>query len=282
MADHAIEDWTGEVGDRWLDHIDGFEGMLTPVGQALIAAADFKQGENVADIGCGCGANSLDIAGKVGLDGHVTGIDIAEKLLVLARDRAAAAGLGNVTFEAGDGQVAEPSGQPYDRLFSRFGIMFFDDSETAFANMRGWLKPGGQMIFACWAPPQDNPWMGLVGSIVGAHVEMPPPDLEAPGPFRLADPDKTRTMLESAGWQDVKVQRWTGEQLLGGLDTDPASAAEFVLSALAMREVLEEAGGTELVDTVRGEIVEAAAPFYREGAIRMEASAWFVSARNPG
>lgn len=280
MTDQLVEDWEGEVGERWLAHIDAFESMIAPVGEALLAKAAFRPGQKVADIGCGCGANSLDIARAVAPDGHVTGIDIAQVLLGKAEERRLAAGLSNLRFVQGDGQVASPDDTPFDRLFSRFGVMFFEDSAKAFANMRSWLRPGGDFTFACWGPPPENPWIGLVGEIVGRYAEMPERDPDAPGPFRMADPEETEAMLREAGYDFIELDLWRGEQHLGGKGADPESAADFVLEALGIGEALEDSG-PELRAKVRQEIVEALRPYHKDGAVRMDAAAWFVTARNP-
>jgi len=135
-ARHASENWKAQVGDRWLAYVDQFEAMLQPIGDAAIAEAGFKSGENVADIGCGGGATSLAIARQLGPEGHVTGIDIAPQLVAEAQQRASRQGIGNVSFEAGDAQHFTPARAPFDKLFSRFGVMFFDDTLAGFANMR--------------------------------------------------------------------------------------------------------------------------------------------------
>lgn len=280
MTDQPFEDWEGEVGERWLANIDSFESMIAPVGEALLDQASFRTGERIADIGCGCGANSFDIARAVGPEGRVTGIDVSEMLLGKARERLAASGLDNLAFVRADAETDTPTDIPFDRLFSRFGVMFFDDTAAAFANMRRWLVPGGDFLFACWAAPEHNPWLGLVGSVVGRHADLPERDPDAPGPFRLADPDATSRMLSSAGFENVGLALWRGEQHLGGAGATPESAAEVVLTGLGMREPLGKAG-PGAIESARADLVEALTPHYRDGSVQMDAAAWFVTARNP-
>jgi hypothetical protein len=45
------EDWAGEMGAKWLANLACFEGMIAPIGEALLKQADFKPGERVLDIG---------------------------------------------------------------------------------------------------------------------------------------------------------------------------------------------------------------------------------------
>src|SRR5689334_331540 len=83
-----VEGWAGQMGDQWLEHIDGFEGMIAAVGAALMAKAGFAPGERVVDIGCGGGATTVAIARAVGPEGEALGVDVSEALLATARQRA--------------------------------------------------------------------------------------------------------------------------------------------------------------------------------------------------
>lgn len=277
MTDQPVEDWRGEVGERWLAHIDAFESMISPVNAAVMKAADFKPGQHVVEIGSGGGKNCIEIDRLVTASGSVAGVDIAEVLVSYAKSRAQKAGARNVSFICADAQMAKLDAQ-FDRAFSSFGVMFFENPAAAFANIRSWLKSGGDFVFSCWAAPDMNPWIGAVGAIVGKYVEMPARDPDGPGPFRMADPEATVGLLTRAGWRDVKCDLWRGEQMLGGAGAGPESAADFVLSALAIGEPLDEAG-PGVRQRAREEIVAALKPFHRNGAVRMEAASWIVSAK---
>jgi cyclopropane fatty-acyl-phospholipid synthase-like methyltransferase len=55
------EDWATEMGERWLNHLERFQGMLAPVGQALLDQAAYGPGERVIDVGCGAGGTTIEI-----------------------------------------------------------------------------------------------------------------------------------------------------------------------------------------------------------------------------
>lgn len=280
MSEIRVEDWTGEAGERWLAHLAALESTIEPIGRALLDHAGLRAGERVVDIGCGAGANTFDIASAVAPGGSVIGIDVAPMLIAKARQRLAETSLANVDFLVADAETATPPGIPFDRLFSRFGLMFFADTGAAFANMRGWLRPGGRLVFACWAAQERNPWIQLVGAVIARHGDMPRRDPDAPGPFRLADVEMTRTLLERAGYEGISDELWEGEEPLGGVGASPAQAADFVLAATSVADPLRDTGA-DLV-RVHAELVDALAPFERDGAIRVGAAAWLITARNPG
>ncbi len=274
-GDIEASEWAGAMGDKWLAHIDGFEGMIAAIGAGLMAKAAFAPGERVVDIGCGGGATTIEIGQAVGPQGEALGIDVSESLLATARQRAG--GAGDVHFLAADAATVTLDA-PRDRLFSRFGIMFFNDFAAAFANLRKMLRDGGRVDFAAWAPAKENGWIIDMQGILAKHVELPKPAPHAPGPFALQDVDFARPLLEGAGFRSVEFDMWRGEQLVGGSGAGPEQAVDFVLNAMSFKDVLEgQPAG--VLDQVRGELVALFAAHYRDGAVRMPASAWLISAR---
>ena len=144
------------------------------------------------DIGCGCGATLLELAGRVGPTGSVAGIDISVPMLGRARERLREHMLTNIQVMQSDAATHAFTPGAFDLAFSRFGVMFFDEPVAAFANIRSALAASGRLAFACWAPPQDNPW--LVVPLAVARPYLPPQpetDPDAPGPFAFANPDRS-------------------------------------------------------------------------------------------
>jgi SAM-dependent methyltransferase len=267
-------EWAGAMGDKWLANLDGFEGMIAAVGAALMAKADFVPGERVVDIGCGGGATTIEIGQAVGPDGEALGIDVSEPLLATARQRAG--GAGNVHFLAADAGTMTLDA-PRDRLYSRFGVMFFNDFPGAFANMRKMLRPDGRADFSAWAPASENGWIIDMQAILAKHVERPKPQPNTPGPFALQDVDFARPLMENAGFHSVEFDLWRGEQLVGGKGAGPEQAADFVLNAMSFKDALADQPATAL-DQVRGELIAMFTAHHRDGAVRMPAGAWLISA----
>ncbi|PMS12221.1 class I SAM-dependent methyltransferase, partial [Trinickia caryophylli] len=133
-----IGDWNGQSGERWVVNQARLDTMAAVFGEAAIEAVAPVTGERVLDIGCGAGASTLALAARVGTRGQVMGVDISEPLI--GRARALAPQDLPVLFQAADASSAELPEGAFDILFSRFGVMFFDDPTGAFAHMRRALR----------------------------------------------------------------------------------------------------------------------------------------------
>jgi SAM-dependent methyltransferase len=190
---------------RWAAVWPKRERLTDAVVAYLLGAAALKPGERVLDIGCGGGRTSLASAHEVGPGGAVVGADLSAPLLELAEGRAREAEIANVGFVRVDMQTDRVPGAPFDVAISQFGVMFFDEPVTAFANIRSQLVPGGRIAFVCWQAVERNPW--LFASKVAQFVPPPPPPAPGrspSGPFSLADPEHTAGILTAAGFADVR------------------------------------------------------------------------------
>jgi SAM-dependent methyltransferase len=272
------EDWAGEMGARWLASLDRFEGMIAPIGNALLAQADYKPGERVLDLGCGGGATTLAIAEAVGPDGAALGLDVAPMLVERARQRAAEAG-SPARFICADAATATLDEPPFDRLFSRFGSMFFEAPIPAFTNLRGMLKPGARIDLAVWAAPRDNLWMMEVMGTVRQHIEIPPATPRAPGPFAFEDLTYMEEILTGAGFSGMEVNVYEGRQPVGGPGAAPEEAVDFVLSSMAVGRMLDEAG-PDIRAAARTDLINLFTAHHAPGeGVLMGCKVWLVTAR---
>ena len=180
------------------------------------------------DVGCGTGETLLRLARAVGPAGRVTGVDISKPMLAVAARRAA--GLPAVeTAQADAASHPFPPGG-IDLLFSRFGVMFFDDPAAAFRNLRGALAPSGRLAFVCWQPLAANAWfqvpLEVARPLVPQGAEADP---EAPGPFAFARPERVRDILAAAGFGAVHIQPLAVSLAVGPPGPEAvAEAARFV------------------------------------------------------
>ncbi|MBO9574421.1 MAG: class I SAM-dependent methyltransferase [Sphingobium sp.] len=275
MPGMNVEDWSGEQGRLWLANLSRFEGMIAPVGTALIDHAQFRPGENVVDLGCGGGGTTIAIARCVSPGGSATGLDISQDLIDHAGIRGRQEAQSGLHWVCADAATIIPANAPFDRLFSRFGSMFFPDPKAGFRNLRRMLKDGGRMDLAVWAPQAENEWIRLIGGVAVKHLpDLPKPDPRAPGPFALADTAWFTEVLEQANFGRISIEPFEATLAVGGVGATPEEAAAFVVSSTHMGRLLQEAGPAAVTD-----LAAAFAPHYQEGkGTLIGGKAWIVTA----
>jgi SAM-dependent methyltransferase len=77
--------------------------------------------------------------------------------------------------------------------------MLVPEPATAFAETARVLRGGGHVAFAVWGTADENPWAAAIGRALVSSGRMERPDADAPGPFRLAEPERVRRLVEEAG-----------------------------------------------------------------------------------
>jgi SAM-dependent methyltransferase len=273
----AASDWASARGDKWLAQLSGMEAMLGPVDEPLLRALRLDAPLRIAEIGSGGGGTALEILRRAVPGSVVHGFDISPGLVEVARRRVGPEP-GSIAFHTADmATAAPPQNLPYDRLVSRFGIMFFDDAPAAFANLTRWLAPGGRFAFAAWGPPADNPWMTSVRDAAAEVIEVPTPDPEAPNAFRYGEADKLLTLLAGAGFAELDVREWRGALPVGG-GLPAAEAATFALAAFAsFGELLAKAGGQALERAHRSLTARFTLHQQQDGVVRMNARVHIVT-----
>jgi ubiquinone/menaquinone biosynthesis C-methylase UbiE len=268
--------WNGPGGVRWAERQASQDILLAPVAEILIDRAKPAPGERVIDVGCGSGATTNAFAQKVGLSGHVFGIDVSGPMLDRARQVTPKEA--PVDYALADATVYPFDPESFDLLASRFGVMFFADPVRSFANLRRALRPTGRLAFACWREPRENPWMITPLQAVYQHVpKLPQMAPEDPGPFAFASEERVRRILGEAGFKDIALEacplaldlaigRGLEAAVQGALEIGPASRALDGHPA----EVRAAAANT---------VRETLARFVDGSSVRLPGSIWLVTAR---
>jgi SAM-dependent methyltransferase len=272
-----ISYWNEVSGPKWVALADTINQQIEPLGNRAIDRAAPRAGERVLDVGCGCGQTTLELGRRVGDTGRVTGLDISEPMLKSAMERARNAGASNVSFKCADAQTHGFDAGTLDLIFSRFGVMFFDDPVAAFGNLRRALAPDGRLVFICWQEMTKNPWMFVPAAAAAQHVQMPPrPAPEAPGPFAFADDQRLIGILESAGFAGVGIEPLEDSLRVGsGMELD--ETIRFLQQLGPAGAALREAS-PEVVEKATLSMKEAIEPYYKDGVLEMDSATWIVSA----
>ncbi len=265
--------WNEQSGPRWVAMQREMDAQLEPFGVAVADALAISSEQRVLDVGCGAGATSLMLAKRAR---EVVGLDISEPLLERARERAK--GIANLRFERADAQTFAFSSD-FDAVFSRFGVMFFDDSVAAFRNLRSALAEGGKLGFVCWRPMSENPAFTLPLQAGLPFLPEPPKpfDPNAPGPFAFADANKVRGILEQAGFTSVDLNPLDVELVFGGR-ADLEGAVDLALQIGPLARALGNAP-QETVTRIRAAVAEALRPHHGPSGVALPSATWIVTAR---
>jgi SAM-dependent methyltransferase len=268
--------WNNVAGPRWVARPGWRERRNQESLALLLERLQLGGGESVLEIGCGTGALTVPLAAGVGPRGRVLAVDISEPMLGAARERISERGLGNVTLFLGDAQVFGFEPAAFDLATSRMGVMFFADPAAAFRNIGGALKPGGRLVFACWAPLEENRhW--LISYEIACRRLVPPAHAEGrePGPLAFGDPDYIRRVLSAAGFAGIAVERAYPMIHCGS----PEEEARQALSMGPTARLVEAKAPPEAVrQKIAGEI-EAAFAAEGTGPLRLPATIFLVEAQ---
>jgi SAM-dependent methyltransferase len=270
--------WNGPDSEFWVREQERMDRTLSPVTGPLLSFAAPVAGSTVMDVGCGCGATTIELARAVGPAGRVVGVDVSEGMLGLAKERLR--GFDNATCLLGDAAEMPLQEIGAELIVSRFGVMFFGDPVAAFANLRTALVSGGRVRFACWRPIGENPWLQLPLHAVYEHVpRMPKPDPEEPGPFSFGDTARVGRILKGAGFGaisftplDVQIDLGSGRTLEDAV----MQSASVGPAKRALREQPDDVRAAAI-----GSIRRALAPYASPEGVKLPGAVWLVAADKP-
>ena len=269
------EFWNNEKGKIWVALEKKIDAMLSPLGDEALKSLAPENGENIIDIGCGTATTSLKIADLVGDKGSVTGVDISKPILECARQKAKENSVSNIEFILADAQNHKYLVNSYDAIFSRFGVMFFEDPVAAFANLIKGLKSGGRLAFICWAEPSVNDWIETSTNVASRFLELPPKAApREPGPFAFEDPVYLRKILSDAGWKKITIENYCTTNLVGKTIEE---AADFLSRMGPMSIPFENAEETVKIKVIDA-LKDCFSNYLTETGVEMNFNSWIVTA----
>ncbi len=208
------EEW-GVVAKGWTKWWKEFEDQgACHVSQRLVELAGIQEGERVLDLATGYGEPAITAALKVGKQGYVLGIDASKQMLAIARARARAYGLNNVSFINQDIECAKLTEDSFQSAVCRWGIMFFRNPESTLRQVHDSLVRGGTFTAAVWSSPSKVPLLTLPfeAARLALQEEIGAQDddkimCNKHGPFSLSDADILRKIFEKAGFSNIMIER---------------------------------------------------------------------------
>jgi ubiquinone/menaquinone biosynthesis C-methylase UbiE len=210
-----------------LDYEQLWQTQLAEAQSALLSLASLELGEQVLDIACGTGLVSFEASRAVSRSGHVLGIDLSERMVDAAEQRAQQMKLSNCSFSRMDAETLALPDASFDVVLCALGLMYMPDPEQAVREMRRVLRPGGRVSLAVWGEQSKCGW-SAVFPIVAAEVAS---DV-CPLFFRLGQQDALARLCADAKFEAVRYRRFT--TTLTYADSNEACDAAFVGGPVAL------------------------------------------------
>ena len=273
----TANEWVGKVGSSWASEWQRTDRSFSELTTRLLSAANEENFSKVLDVGCGAGEVTLKIAEGYP-DRQVTGIDLSEDLLTVARERTVLCS--NVRIELCDAASwIAPAGDRPDLLVSRHGVMFFPRPAVAFTHLRQQMKAGSRLAFSCFRERSANEWATALTSAL--PMINAPVDPYAPGPFAFGDSTYTESILDEAGWQDFAFERVDYPMVAGqGENALEDALSYFLRIGPAARAIAEMETSEKTVALAR--LRQLLSGYLRGDTVALPASCWIVRARSPG
>ena len=205
IIDREHRTWRS-VSDGWRKNDSRLRENADVVTQRMLDLAGIDAGHRVLDIASGTGEPAIPAAHRVGETGRVTGVDLVDEMLAVARDKAAVQNLRNIDFQTVDGSSMPFDTASFDAVTCRWGLMFMPEPQNILRQIHYVLKEEGRLAVACWAEPERNPFFTHAMSILVKHMEVPRPPPRAPGVFAFAERDHLEDTLRASGFQSIEIE----------------------------------------------------------------------------
>lgn len=218
---------------------DSALGFWDYFGRKTVEKLNIRKGWRVLDVCCGSGASAIPAAELVGLSGCVLGIDLADRLLTLAQEKARQRALQNITFRIADMLELDYPAASFDAVVCVFGIFFVPDMPEAVRELWRFVRPGGELAITTWGPNVLEPansafWRSILELRPELHKAFNPWD-------RINEPEALRQMLREGGVE--------AEEVIAENRSHPIRSAEdwwTIVLGSGRREAIEQLTPTEV------------------------------------
>ena len=269
--------WSGAGGDVWVNKQREMDIMLNPLGDRVIERLDLKSDSKIIDIGCGCGATTLEIAKKI-TQGEILGVDISEPMLDKATETAKEMSLSNISFEVKDVQMDVMPQNYFDIAFSRFGVMFFEDPFEAFKNIHSSLKEDGLLSFVCWQNASLNPWQSLSIQVIKEFLDLPAPAPKSPGPFAFEDKTYLEDILRESGFKGLEILDNQEDIVMFSGKSIREACEDYLTINPVVTEMLKNSK-PELTEEILEALVIKFSNFHQNDGLLFPSATWIVTAK---
>lgn len=250
------------IADGWHAWIPRMREWYSPATERMLDLAHLTVGSRVLDIAAGDCDQSIAAARRVGPDGHVLAIDVAEGLLEIGARSARQAGMRSVQTRVMDGGDLDLPDGSFDAVICRFALMYLPDPVDALRGMERVLRGGGRVSVVVYGV-NGSPEFPVALSTVRRQLGLPQARPRAHG---LGEPAVLETTLTAGGFRDVEIHALT-------LPIRMASAEECVHYLQATSPTVKELTSSLPEDQRRqvwDEVRAALSVFVSDGGFEVE------------
>ena len=266
--------WNEAPGQSWVINDAAMNERLQAISDILFEGLDATGCNNGLDIGCGAGSTTRRLAAIMGNQARVTGLDISEKLLALARSHPESVGK---DFLQADAQSYKFEPERFDLAISRFGVMFFENPFKAFQNIKSAVQKGREIRFVCWAPISANDFflspLNTVVDITGVSFAEPGKE---PGPLAFSDRTYLSSILKAAEFSSINID--IIKTSISTKDSVEKNASLLMEIGMGSRAIKEAAPTDEVLNEIREAFVADGNKRLQNGLISYDATIYRVSA----
>ena len=264
MSEHETGQVTASAAEIYEEFF--LPALFRQWGPRVAAAAGIRPGDRVLDVACGTGVLARAAAERTGSPQLVTGLDINESMLAVARANAP-----GITWKQGRAEALPFDDQDFDAVVSQFGLMFFEDRRAALREMMRVLRANGRLAVAVWAALEQTPGYAVMTNLLqrlfGESVAM-----ALRSPYILGEPQALRAEFSNAGIPDAQVTQAPGTARFPSI----AAWVHTDIKGWTLADVLSE----EQFDLLLREAAVELKPFELEdGSVSFPAPAWIVTAQ---
>ena len=214
-----------------------FARATATLSERMVELLEPRPGYRIIELAAGPGETGFLALPRIQPDGELLSTDAAPEMVDVARRRAGELGLTRVRFGVEDAAGLSLPDNAVDGVLCRFGLMLVPDMERVAGEIARVLRPNGRAVLAVWASSRLNPWMTATGLAALELGLSEPPDHDAPGPFRLSDPEQLRSVVIAGGLAIEHVEDVPVTWAAGSLDEwwDTTRDTSRMLAALLER-----------------------------------------------
>jgi ubiquinone/menaquinone biosynthesis C-methylase UbiE len=202
-------------------------------GKWLVEMAQIPEGAKILDVACGRGAVLFPAAERVGLNGRVIGIDLADGMARQTKLEIERRGLKQAEALQMDAEHLTFPDSSFDFVLCGFSLQFFPHLTQVFSEFRRVLKPSGRIAVTTWSGDDERwDWYADLREAYGAVVKLGSQSLDSPG--------EIQRWFSQAGFGDIQIH--TKEMDMVYLDEEEWWNVEWSISARAGLEKLSSEG----------------------------------------